>query len=334
MNKVFIVAEAGVNHNGDFRTATKMVDKALEAGVDAIKFQTGIPEKNVSKFAQKAEYQKKHTPARETQLDMLNKLVLKNSEFARIKNYFDKKGIVFFSSAFDFESLDFLESIGVKYHKIPSGDIINLPYLEKVGTLNKNVLLSTGMASLGEIEAAINILAENGTSRKKITLLHCTSEYPAPVNEVNLLAIQTLKNTFKLRTGYSDHTVGIEISLAAVALGAEVIEKHFTLDRHMKGPDHKASIEPAELMSMVDAIRNIESAFGDGIKKPTRSELKNMFVIRKSIVAAKSIKKGEVFSVSNLGLKRPGNGLSPFRWYDILGKTAGKDYSEDEPIEL
>jgi N,N'-diacetyllegionaminate synthase len=334
MKKVFIVAEAGVNHNGNFETAIRMVDKAFDAGADAIKFQTGIPGKNISKFAQKAEYQKKYTSGRESQLDMLKKLVLKNTEFVRIKKYCDKKGIVFFSSAFDLESLNFLESIGVKYHKIPSGDIINLPYLEKIGTLNKNVLLSTGMSSLGEIETAINILVENGTSRNKIILLHCTSEYPAPVNEVNLFAIQTLKNTFKLRTGYSDHTEGIEISLAAVALGAEVIEKHFTLDRRMKGPDHKASVEPDELKSMVSAIRNIESAFGDGIKKPTRSELKNMTVIRKSIVAAKPIKKGEVFSISNLGLKRPGNGLSPLRWYDILGKAAGKDYSEDEPIEL
>jgi N,N'-diacetyllegionaminate synthase len=334
MKKVLIVAEAGVNHNGDFKTAIQMVDTAIEAGVDAIKFQTGIPGKNVSKFAQKAEYQKRHTSGKESQLEMLNKLVLKNDEFIRLKKYCDSKGIIFFSSAFDFESLKFLESIRVKYHKIPSGDIINLPYLEKVGALNKTVLLSTGMASLGEIESAIKILVKKGTSRNKIILLHCTSEYPAPVNEVNLLAIQTLKNAFKLRVGYSDHTAGIEISLAAVALGAEVIEKHFTLNRNMKGPDHKASIEPAELKSMVNAIRNIESALGDGIKKPSKSEIKNMPVIRKSIVAARSIKKGEKFSVNNLALKRPGNGLSPLMWYDVLGKKAKKDFSEDEPVEL
>lgn len=334
MNKIFIIAEAGVNHNGHYDIAIQLVDKALEAGADAIKFQTGIPSRNVSRFAPKAAYQKKYTPQDQSQLEMLNKLVLKNSEFIQIKKYCDEKGIIFLSSAFDVESLEFLESLHVICHKIPSGDIVNIPYLEKVGSLNKSVLLSTGMANLGEIEIAVNTLVKSGASKDKITLLHCTTEYPAPVEETNLHAILTLKSAFKLKVGYSDHTPGYEISLAAVALGAEVIEKHLTLDRSMDGPDHKASIEPEEFKKMVIAIRNIENALGDGIKQPSKSERKNMPVVRKSIVAGKKIKKGEILTVQNLALKRPGNGLSPLMWHAILGKKAIKDFSEDEPIEF
>ena len=331
---VIIIAEAGVNHNGKIELAMKLVDEAVKAGVDAIKFQTANPSMNVSQFADKADYQKRTTREGETQLEMLNKLILKNEDFIKIKNYCDAEGIIFLSSTFDYDSLLFLESLDLKYHKVPSGDIINLPYLEQLAKFNRPILLSTGMANMREIEQAINTLVDNGTDRNKITLLHCTTEYPAPIEETNLNAINTLRESFRLSIGYSDHTRGYEASIAAVALGSEVIEKHFTLDRNMEGPDHKASLEPGELREMVRHIRNVEMALGDGIKKPSASELKNMPIVRKSIVAGRYIKSGEVFTTENLLVKRPGDGLSPLRWHDVLGRSAKRDFQEDEQIEL
>ena len=333
-DKTFIIAEAGVNHNGSVEIAKRMIEVAKECGADAIKFQTFKAEKVISKYAPKAEYQKQTTGETDSQLEMVKKLELSFDDFVALKEYCDELNIMFLSTPFDFEIIDFLNDLGLEIFKIPSGEITNLPYLEKIGKLGKKVILSTGMADLGEIEDALDILISCGTKKENITVLHCNTEYPTPYEDVNLLAMLTIKEAFKVKVGYSDHTLGIEIPIAAVALGASVIEKHFTLDKNMEGPDHKASLEPHELKAMIDAIVNIEKALGNGMKKPSKSELKNKDIVRKSIVAKREIKKGEIFTEDNITVKRPGTGISPMRWYEVLGKVAPKDYKEDELIKI
>lgn len=330
--RTLIIAEAGVNHNGNFELAKRLVDQAKFAGVDIVKFQTFISNNVVSKYAEKADYQKKNHNKEESQLEMVKKLELSFCEFSMIKEYCEAKGIEFMSTAFDFESIDFLDKLGMNTWKIPSGEITNLPYLIKIAKLNKSVILSTGMSTIEEIRSAIHILKSNGCG--EITLLHCTTEYPAPFNDVNLKAMITMKNEFAIKVGYSDHTEGIDIPIAAVALGATVIEKHFTLDRNMEGPDHKASLEPDELKHMVNSIRNIEIALGNGIKQPAESEKKNIEIARKSIVAKNKIKSGDIFTEENITVKRPGNGISPMKWFDVIGKFAQRDFDEDELIEI
>ncbi len=329
---VLIIAEAGVNHNGSLKLAKQLVDKAVEAGVDCVKFQTFVSKNIVSKNAKKAEYQQNTTSKDESQYEMLKKLELSFDEFKELNKYCESKNIKFLSTAFDFDSVEFLNDLGMGLWKIPSGEIANLPYLEKIAKFNKPIILSTGMCTLEDIENALGVLENNGV--KDITVLHCTTEYPTPFSDVNLKAMETIKEKFGVKIGYSDHTKGIEVPIAAVALGAEVIEKHFTLDNNMKGPDHKASLEPDELKAMVKAIRNIEMALGTGIKEPAESEKKNMDIARKSIIAKRNIKKGEVFTVENLTVKRPGNGISPMKWYEVLGKVAVRDFEEDELIEI
>ena len=334
MKKVFIIAEAGVNHNGKLELAYKLVDAAVEAGADAVKFQTFKPEKVVSRFAAKAEYQKETTGLAESQLDMIKKLDLGYEAFVELKKYCDKKGIVFLSSPFDLESIDFLDQLGLDIFKVPSGEITNLPYLRKLGSLNKQVIMSSGMADLKEVKEAVDVLISNGTDREGITVLHCNTEYPTPFDDVNLKAMLTIRDELSVKVGYSDHTLGIEVPVAAVALGAEVIEKHFTLDKNMEGPDHRASLEPDELKSMVSAIRNIEKAMDNGIKRPSPSEMKNKPIVRKSIVAARDIRKGEAFTEKNLAVKRPGDGINPMRWNKISGRIAKRDFYADELIEI
>lgn len=329
---VYIIAEAGVNHNGSLETAKLMVDSAKEAGADCIKFQTFVAKNIASKNAVKAEYQQKQTSSEESQLDMLKKLELSFDEFEELSEYCHSKGIEFLSTGFDFDSIDFLNRIDMQKWKIPSGDITNLPYLIKIAKLNKPVILSTGMSTMEDIRAALDVLKENGSG--EITVLHCTTEYPTPFKDVNLAAMKTIHEEFGVPIGYSDHTRGIEIPIAAVAMGATVIEKHFTLDRNMKGPDHKASLEPDELKAMVSAIRNVEVSIGNSEKQPAESEKKNMEVARKSIVANCLIKKGEVFTEENLTVKRPGNGISPMKWFEVIGKSAIRDFEEDELIKL
>ena len=333
-HKIFIIAEAGVNHNGSIQTAKKMIDAAIKTGADAIKFQTFKAEQLVTGFAPKAEYQKKTTGRNESQFEMLRKLEFGMNEHKQLFDYCRQKSIIFLSSPFDLESIDLLRKLGLTIFKVPSGEITNLPYLRKIGGLKKRVLISTGMSDMKEIDDALNILVKAGTKKKDITVLHCNTEYPTPVEDVNLLALQMIKNAFQVRVGYSDHTTGIEIPVAAVALGAEVIEKHFTLDKKMKGPDHKASLEPYEFGTMVKAIRNIERALGNKKKVPTKSELKNRPIARKSIVATHGIKKGEQFTEKNLTVKRPGTGISPMKWDRVIGKTAKKDFTKDELIKL
>lgn len=336
MKHVLIIAEAGVNHNGSIETAKKMIDKAVDADVDIIKFQTFKSEKLVSKSAQQAEYQKKNigSSTDNSQLNMLKKLELSHSDHQELIEYCNQKGIKFFSTAFDLESVDYLHSLNIGLWKIPSGEITNYPYLKKIAQFGEPVILSTGMCEMKDIEAVLKVLTDNGLSKDKISILHCNTEYPTPFKDVNLLAMNELKERFGVRVGYSDHTKGIEVPIAAVALGAEIIEKHFTLDRNMEGPDHKASLEPDELKAMVSAIRNIEFALGDGHKTVSESERKNIAVARKSIVAAKNIKAGEVFNENNLTVKRPGNGISPMDWENVIGKIAKKDFVEDQLIEL
>ncbi|MBT6049621.1 MAG: N-acetylneuraminate synthase [Candidatus Scalindua sp.] len=330
----FVIAEAGVNHNGSLEIAKKLVDVAVDAGSDSVKFQTFKAENIVTRYAQKAEYQKETTAGNETQFDMINKLELDINAHKELINYCKKKEITFLSTPFDLESVELLNNLGVEVLKIPSGEITNLPFLEKIGGLKKRLILSTGMADLEEIGNALSILIGAGTPKDNITVLHCNTAYPTPIEDVNLLAMNTIKETFKVKVGYSDHTPGIEISIAAAALGASVIEKHFTLDKGMEGPDHKASLEPDELNNMVRAIRNIESGLGNGIKKPSISELKNRPIVRKSIVAAGSIKMEEKFSRENITCKRPGTGISPMEWNNIIGKRAKRDFKEDELIEI
>ena len=334
MTKTFIIAEAGVNHNGDIELAKKLIDAAAEAGADLVKFQTFNASRLVTRTAQKADYQNKSTDSKETQHEMLRRLELTADMHKTLINHCATRSIGFFSTGFDIESIDLLVSLGQDHFKIPSGEITNLPYLRQIGRLGKRVILSTGMATMGDIEAAIDALEQVGTIRENITVLHCTTEYPTPMAEVNLRAMQSIHAAFGVTIGYSDHTSGIEVAIAAVALGAKVIEKHFTLDRNLPGPDHKASLEPEELKAMVVAIRNIEIALGDGIKRLTPSEARNKPVARKSLVASKIIKAGEIFSDQNITTKRPGTGISPMRWDEINGRTALRDFAADELIEL
>lgn len=332
MNKIFIIAEAGVNHNGSIEIAKKLVDAAVSAGADAVKFQTFKAENLVCKNAQKAKYQMETTDKAESQFDMLKKLELTVDMHKQLISYCAEKGIMFLSTPFDIDSLEFLVQCGVNIIKIPSGEITNYPYLRAVGRTGKKVIISSGMSTLDEVRDAVKVLKDNGS--KEITVLHCNTEYPTPYADVNLKAMFTLREELKIDVGYSDHTQGIEVPIAAAALGATVIEKHFTLDKEMEGPDHKASLEPSELQMMVKAIRNIELALGNGKKIPSNSEKKNVGIVRKSIVAKCNIVKGENFTESNLTTKRPGIGISPMAWNDIIGKKAKKDFKEDELIEL
>lgn len=331
MDKTLIIAEAGVNHNGDINLAKRLVDAAKEAGADIVKFQTAELDSVVSVQAQMAEYQKQNTGHVESQKEMLSKLLLSYDEFLKLEQYCRQIGIQFLSTPFDIKSIDFLNPL-VRIWKIPSGEITNLPYLEKIAVMHKPIILSTGMSELEEVRSALKILRDNGA--EDITLLHCTTEYPTPYDEVNLKAMQTLQTEFGCPIGYSDHTSGIEVSVAAVAMGATVIEKHFTLDRKMHGPDHKASLEPDELAFLVRSIRNVDKAIGCAEKKPTPSEIKNVAVARKSIVASEDIKRGEIITEKNLTTKRPGSGISPMKWYEVIGTKAIRDFKRDELIEV
>ncbi|DAB27732.1 MAG: N-acetylneuraminate synthase [Sulfurimonas sp. RIFOXYD12_FULL_33_39] len=330
---VFIIAEAGVNHNGDINLAKKLIDAAAACNVDAVKFQTFSAELSISKHTQKAEYQKMGTDDSQTQFDMVKKLELSYDEFKELKEYCDKKGVLFLSTPDEIESADFLSQLQDIF-KIGSAEITNLPLLRHIGALGKKIVLSTGMATMDEIKNALEILIKAGTKRSNITLLHATTEYPTLMQDVNLKAMITIGSTFNVDYGYSDHTLGIEVPIAAVAMGAKIIEKHFTLDKAMEGPDHQASLNPQELKEMVKAIRNIETALGDGIKTPTKNELKNIDVCRKSIVARVDIKEGDIFSNNNLTIKKPGDGMSPMLWESVINQTATKDYKKDEQIRL
>lgn len=331
MKHVFIIAEAGVNHNGSIELAKKLIDVAADAGADAVKFQSFKAEKLVTKEARKAEYQIE-TTGEESQFQMIKKLELDYEKHEELMNYAEEKGIMFLSSPFDLESIELLKKLDIEIFKVPSGEITNLPYLKAMAETGKKIVLSTGMSNLSDVESALRVLRESGAS--DITVLHCNTEYPTPMKDVNLKAMLTLKDAFKVRVGFSDHTLGVEVLIAAVALGAEIIEKHFTLDKTMEGPDHRASLEPDELKLMVQSIRNIEKALGDGVKKLTESEMKNIDIARKSIVAGRDIAKGETFTENNLSVKRPGSGISPMKWNDVLGKESKRDYKEDELIEL
>lgn len=334
MGKTIIIAEAGVNHNGSFEMAKRLVDASGRSGVDYVKFQTFKANHIANKFARKAEYQQSNTKSDGSQVDMLRRLELNYSDFVCLNDYCKESGVKFMSTPFDLESIDFLAGLGMDYMKVPSGEITNLPYLCRIANIGIPVIMSTGMCRLGEIEEAIDVLYKGGLSTDDITLLHCNTEYPTPMIDVNLSAMETLRTAFGTKVGYSDHTKGIEVPIAAVALGATVIEKHFTLDRTLPGPDHVASLEPDELKQMVDSIRNIELALGSQIKRVSESERKNMAVARKSIVAASLIRKGDVFTEENLTVKRPGNGITPMKWNEVIGKCAARDYEEDELIEI
>jgi N-acetylneuraminate synthase len=335
MNKhTLIIAEAGVNHNGDLNLAKKLIDVAAEAGVDYVKFQTFKAENLVSKNAQKAEYQKINAGENDSQLEMLKKLELTLEDHHELIDYCTVKKVAFFSTGFDLQSLDLLHQLGLRLYKVPSGEITNLPYLKKVAKLAEKVIISTGMCNLLDIENAINVFLENGFGKNEIVVLHCNTEYPTPMCDVNLNAMKTIANSFQVGVGYSDHTLGIEIPIAAVALGAEVIEKHFTLDRSMKGPDHAASLEPNELIQMVKSIRNIEMAMGSGLKEPSPSELKNMAIARKSIHAARDIEEGSIIMEQDLVMLRPGDGISPMDMDKIIGKVANGNINIGQKIEF
>ncbi len=332
MSKTLIIAEAGVNHNGNIDMAKRLIEAAAEAGVDYVKFQTFKSEKLVSRHAAKADYQKANTGGEDSQLKMLQQLELSRDDHFLLIEHCKKCGIKFLSTAFDLESIEFLHSLNLDLWKIPSGEITNLPYLRSIAQKGGRVIMSTGMCDLSDIEAALKVLISNGTPEENITLLHCNTEYPTPWNDVNLRAMHDIAKRFNVPVGYSDHTCGIEVPIAAVALGATVIEKHFTLDNNLPGPDHKASLEPHQLKAMVDAIRHIECALGSGTKQVSESERKNMAIARKSIVAATEIKKGELFTPQNITVKRPGGGISPMKWDEVIGTTASHDYLPDEMI--
>lgn len=334
MKHTIIIAEAGVNHNGSLENAKKLVDAAVEAGADYVKFQTFKADKIASKSAGKAAYQEKTTGTSESQIEMLRKLELNEAAHLELIDYCQQKGIQFLSTAFDLDSIALLQSLGITLGKIPSGEITNLPYLRKMAAAFPRLIMSTGMSYMAEIKAAVDVLIKSGVAREHITVLHCNTEYPTPMEDVNLQAMLTIQKELGVAIGYSDHTQGIEVPIAAVALGATVIEKHFTLDRNMEGPDHKASLEPAELLSMVKAIRNIDKALGNEVKEPSTSESNNIKIVRKSIVAKRSITKGEVFAEENLTVKRPGTGISPMEWDKVIGQTAARDFQEDEIISL
>lgn len=333
-NHVIIIAEAGVNHNGDYDRAVAMIHAAKAAGADYVKFQTAVPELVISSVAPKAEYQKETTGAEESQLEMCRKIHLRLEDYAPLAEICREVGIGFMSTPFDLVSIDCLAPLGMDYWKIPSGEITNLPYLRKIARKGGKVILSTGMSELCEVEAALEVLEDNGIGRADVALLHCNTQYPTPMCDVNLRAMEQLDALHPGAVGYSDHTVGIEVPVAAVAMGAHIIEKHFTLDRNLPGPDHKASLEPAELASMVSAIRNIELAIGSGEKHVSDSERPNIVVARKSIVAATDIRKGDLLTENNITVKRPGNGISPMKWDAVLGTAAIRDFLADELIEL
>ena len=330
--KTLIIAEVGPNHNGSLKLAYKYIDVCKKIGADVVKFQTSVPHLHISKYAEMAKYQIRNCNYKSSQLKMAEKISLPLKDFIKLKKYCSKKKIDFLSTPFDFKSIELLNSIKLKCFKIPSGEITNLPYLRKIGKFNKKIIISTGMSNVKEIEKAIQVLIKSGTKKNKISILHCNTEYPTPFEDVNLKAMKSLRKKFKCPVGYSDHTVGIEIPIAAVALGASIIEKHITLNKNMKGPDHKASIEPKDFEKMINGIRIIEKSLGSSIKKPSSSEIKNISIARKSIVAARKIKKGEIFTSKNLTVKRPGTGLSPMLWDKILGKVSPKDYIEDQLI--
>lgn len=334
MSKVVIIAEAGVNHNGSLEMACRLADEAKRAGADYVKFQTGIPENVISVRAEQAEYQKHNTGTSESQLDMVRKIMLRPDDFKPLKEYCDSIGIRFLSTPFDLDSIDILKPLEMDLWKIPSGEITNLPYLRKIASMGQPVVMSTGMSRLGEVDDAVGVLLDGDLTLDMITLLHCNTEYPTPYTDVNLRAMLALRDAIGCRVGYSDHTLGIEVPVAAVAMGAEVIEKHFTLDKTLPGPDHVASLEPAELKAMVSAIRHTEAALGSGRKEVSRSERKNIAIARKSIIAARPISKGERFSHDNLTVKRPGNGISPMLWDTVVGLEAPRDFEPDELIEL
>ena len=333
-SQTLIIAEAGVNHNGDLELARRLVDVAAEAGADIVKFQTFVADRLATRSAAKADYQLETTGSGESQHEMLRRLELSPAMHDALIDHAASRGIEFMSTAFDEESVDFLARKGFKRFKMPSGEITNLPYLRRIAAVADEIILSSGMATLEDIGAAIGVLEAEGAGRNRITVLHCTTEYPAPMADVNLRAMQTIAREFDVRVGYSDHTEGIEVATAAVALGATIIEKHFTLDRTLPGPDHKASLEPNQLKAMVSAIRNIERAMGDGVKAPSASEAGNLLIVRKSLVAIKPIKAGEAFNMENVGAKRPGTGISPMRLDEVLGKSAPRNFSADELIEL
>ena len=332
MSHTLIIAEAGVNHNGSLEMAMQLIEKAAEAGVDYVKFQTFKSEKLVSRHATKAEYQKANTDGEDSQLKMLQQLELSPDDHLQLIEHCNHCRIKFLSTAFDLDSIDFLDSLNLDLWKIPSGEITNLPYLRRIAQKGSRVIMSTGMCEPKDIEAALNVLTTNGTPLENITLLHCNTEYPTPWGDVNLRAMHDIAKRFNVSVGYSDHTKGIEVPIAAVALGATVIEKHFTLDNNLPGPDHKASLEPQQLKAMVDAIRHIEQALGNGVKQISESERKNIAIARKSIVAASEIKKGELFTEENLTVKRPGGGISPMKWDEVIGTTATRNYQPDELI--
>lgn len=332
MKGVYIIAEAGVNHNGRVETALKLCDASKRAGASAVKFQTFKTEKNITQWAEMAEYQKRHTAVRQSQFAMVKKLELGHGAFRKIKKYCDKIGIEFLSTPDDDESLDLLLKLGLETIKIGSGEVTNIPYLRKVGRSRKDIILSTGMSEMNEVKSAYKILIASGA--RSVLLLHCTSEYPCPPADVNLRAMDALRKAFKTHVGYSDHTSGIAVAVAAVARGASIIEKHLTLDKRMEGPDHAASIDPSEFAEMVKAIRVVEEALGDGRKKVSPSERKNLIIVRRSIVASRHIKKGDVFTEDNLAAKRPGTGISPVRWDGVIGRKAKRDFEEDELIEI
>ncbi len=329
---VFIIAEAGVNHNGSIDLAKKLIDVASDAGADAVKFQTFKAENIVTKHSHKANYQKEATSENESQFDMLKKLELDSQSHKELITYCNSKNIMFLSTPFDIESIQLLNHLELMIFKIPSGEITNLPYLRCIGKLNKRIIISTGMSDINEIRDALGILTESGTKKDNITVLHANTEYPTPLKDVNLKAMVKIGNTFDIKYGYSDHTLGIEVAIAAVAMGASCIEKHFTLNKKIQGPDHKASLEPDELKEMVKIIRNTEVALGSSIKKPSNSEMKNIEIVRKSIVASTNITKGDKFTDKNITIKRPGKGISPMRWDEVIGTNATKDYTKDELI--
>lgn len=333
--KVIIIAEAGVNHNGSLDKAVELIEVAARAGADFVKFQTYKAELSISKSARKAAYQETNTGEAESQYDMVKKLELTFDDFRFLEQECHKQGIGFLSTGFDFPSLEFLETMNPEYYKIPSGEIRNLPYLRKIASFKKKVIMSTGMASMKEVAQALEVLLSSGLAKENITVVHCNTEYPTPMEDVNLKAMNTIGEELGVKIGYSDHTLGIEVPIAAVALGATVIEKHFTLNRNTPGPDHRASLESVELKAMVDAIRNVEKALsGSGLKEPSPSEMKNKSVARKSIVAAKNIKKGEEYTAANLSVKRPGTGIDPMQWDAVIGKRAPMDFEEDQPIQI
>ncbi len=330
---VLIIAEAGVNHNGDINKAKQLIDAAAEAGVDYVKFQTFKADKIVTRTAERASYQNQNTGNKDSQYEMLKKLELSEEDHRELIKYCEARNVQFLSTGFDLDSLEFLYGLGIQLFKIPSGEITNLPYLKKIASFGKPIVMSTGMADMEEVEDALEVLIGEGLSKDNVTIVHCNTEYPTPMEDVNLRAMNSIGRQLGVNIGYSDHTLGIEVPIAAVALGASVIEKHFTLDRNEPGPDHRASLEPKELEEMVKAIRNIELAIsGDGIKAPSPSELKNKSIVRKSIVANKEIKKGELFTENNLTVKRPGTGINPMKWYELIGEKAERNYSKDDLI--